>query len=86
MPLWDHQVDELMNSNIGIKTTNAQFIHDKWMNLPFVPFVFKYARLVSNTRKMILDKVKDNLSNLFGILNCSNIVLAILIYINNEEY
>ena len=72
-PLWDHKVDELVKSTIGIKTIDAQFVLDKWMNQAFVSFVFKYARLVSNIKKSILDKIKDDPSDLFAILNKSDI-------------
>ena len=56
------------------------------MNQAFVYFVFKYARLVSNTKKSILNNIKDAPSNLFALLNKSGIAWAILIYVNNKEY
>ena len=67
-PLWDHKLDDLVKDTRGIKNINAQFILNNWMNEGFVRFVFKYARLVSNTRKSILDKIKDDPSNLFALL------------------
>ena len=75
-----------MNITIGINTINAQFVHDKWMNQASVSFVSKYTRLVSNTKKSILDKIKDDPSKLFALLNKSDIVWALLIYVNNKEY
>ena len=85
-PLWDHRLDNLVKDTIGIKTINAQFVLDNWMNQAFVSFVFKYARLVSNTKKLILDKIKDDTSNLFALLEKSDIAWAVLIYLNNEKY
>ena len=85
-PLWDHKLDELVKDTIGIKTINAQFVLDNWMKQAFVSFVFKYARLVSNTKESILDKTKDDPSNLFALLEKSDISWAVLIYLNNTEY
>ena len=67
-PVWGHKLDELVKSTIGIRTINAQFFLDNWMKQAFVSFVFKYACLVSNTKKSILDKTKDDPSNLFALL------------------
>ena len=82
--LWDHKVDELVKCNIGINTINEQFVHDNLFNQAFASFVVKYARLVSITRKETLNKIKDNPSNLFVLLNKSGIAWAILIYVNNK--
>ena len=75
----------MVKTDVEIKTIDAQFIREKWMNTAFVSFVFNYARLVSHTKKAILDEIIDNPSNLFAILDSSDIVWAVLIYINNEE-
>ena len=84
--LWDHELNKLVKTNVDINTIDARFIRAKWMNTAFVSFVFKYARQVSHTKKAILDKIIDNPSNLFAILDSSDIAWAILIYVNNKEY
>ena len=85
VPSWDHKVNKLVESDVDINTINAFFFRDNWMNKTSISFCSKYACLVSNTRKAILDKIKEDPSNLFIFLNKSVIVWAILVYVTNKE-
>ena len=51
----------------------------------FVDFAWKYARAISQTKKEILDKIKDDPSNFFKYVTPSDLAWTLMVYFNNKR-
>ena len=87
--MWDHGLSELIVTDEGIKSIDAQYFRDHFMTPEFCEFVYRKA-VCSMTRtelnKELSREGSDASVNLFRLVGSSDISWAMMIYLNNEEY
>ena len=87
--LWNHGLSELIKSDEGIKSIDAQYIRDHLMNDEFCNFVYRNANCSITRTDLIKELTRegsDAAANLFRIIGASDISWAIMVYLNNEEF
>ena len=64
--VWDPNFQGLVDDERTIKNLGTDFVHQEWMSEEFMEFVFKYASPVSQTAKVLLERIKD-----YGKISCT---------------
>ena len=87
--LWDHGLSDLIITDEGIKSIDAQYFRDHFMTTEFCEFVYRKA-VCSMTRTELNKELRregsDASVNLFRLVGSSDISWAMMVYLNNEEY
>ena len=84
--VWDPNFAGLADDEITIRNMGVDWVRKEWMTEEFMGFVFKYAGPVSQTSKVLLERIQDYPDNIMYLVSKSDVAWALLVYVNNIDY
>ena len=84
--VWDPNFGGLADDEITIRNLGVDWVRKEWMTEEFMGFVFKYAGPVSQTSKVLLERIQDYPDNIMYLaVSKIDVAWALLVYVNNID-